>query len=120
SLTRVQPGLVDVCRTVSRMRATTGAGPTVKTDQQRLAGVHIGGAAEGMGGAGRAGMRVDGVYDVVTHAAGNSWMSENRMQHVVDGAYTPRSAADIFVTVLTLAADTANALLLPFPLASPS
>lgn len=28
------------------------------------------------------------MYDVVTNAAGNSWMFENRMRHVVDGDYT--------------------------------
>ncbi|MFQ7389089.1 MAG: NAD-binding protein [Escherichia sp.] len=37
------------------------------------------------------------MYDVVTNAAGNSWMFENRMRHVVDGDYTPHSAVDIFV-----------------------
>ena len=37
------------------------------------------------------------MYDVVTHAAGNSRMFENRMQHVPDGDYSPKSAVDIFV-----------------------
>ncbi len=74
-----------------------GAGSTVKIIHQLLAGVHIAAAAEAM--AGRAGgIPLDGVmYDVVTHAAGNSRMFENRMQHVVGGDYTPRSAIDIFV-----------------------
>ncbi|QUJ03579.1 NAD(P)-dependent oxidoreductase [Salmonella enterica subsp. enterica] len=38
--------------------------------------------------AARAGIPLDVMYDVVTHAAGNSRMFENRMQHVVDGDYT--------------------------------
>lgn len=38
--------------------------------------------------AARAGIPLDVMYDVVTNAAGNSWMFENRMRHVVDGDYT--------------------------------
>lgn len=46
--------------------------------------------------AARAGIPLDVMYDVVTNAAGNSRMFENRMRHVVDGDYTPHSAVDIF------------------------
>ncbi len=53
------------------------------------------------------------MYDVVTNAAGNSWMFENRMRHVVDGDYTPHSAVDIFVKDLGLVADSAKALHFP-------
>ena len=49
--------------------------------------------------AARAGIPLDVMYDVVTHAAGNSWMFENRMRHVVDGDYAPKSAVDIFVRI---------------------
>jgi putative dehydrogenase len=58
------------------------------------------------------------MYDVVTHAAGNSWMFENRMTRVLTGDYQARSAVDIFVKDLNLVADTAKALRFPLPLAS--
>ncbi|XNM79378.1 NAD-binding protein [Escherichia coli] len=70
---------------------------TVKIIHQLLAGVHIAAGAEAMALAARAGIPLDVMYDVVTNAAGNSWMFENRMRHVVDGDYTPHSAVDIFV-----------------------
>ena len=77
------------------------------------------GAEPGLGSlAARAGIPLDVMYDVVTNAAGNSWMFENRMRHVVDGDYTPHSAVDIFVKDLGLVADTAKALHFPLPLAS--
>ena len=82
------------------------------------AGVHIAAGAEAMALAARAGIPLDVMYDVVTNAAGNSWMFENRMRHVVDGDYTPHSAVDIFVKDLGLVADTAKALHFPLPLAS--
>ncbi|STV31793.1 YgbJ [Klebsiella pneumoniae] len=72
--------------------------------------VHIAVAAEAMALAARAGIPLETMYDVVTHAAGNSWMFENRMQHVLDGDYSPKSAVDIFVKDLGLVNDTARAL----------
>ena len=51
--------------------------------------------------ASRAGVSLDLMYDVVTHAAGNSWMFENRMPRVLAGDYQARSAVDIFVKDLT-------------------
>lgn len=75
-------------------------------------------AAEAMALAARAGIPLETMYDVVTHAAGNSWMFENRMQHVLDGDYSPKSAVDIFVKDLGLVNDTARALTFPLPLAT--
>lgn len=68
--------------------------------------------------AARAGIPLDVMYDVVTHAAGNSWMFENRMKGVVEGDYSPTSAVDIFVKDLGLVAETGRALKFPLPLAS--
>ena len=58
------------------------------------------------------------LYDVITHSAGNSWMFENRMAHVLANDYTPLSAVDIFVKDLGLVLDTARATKFPLPLAS--
>ena len=118
AFTRLKPVLDAVASNVYRISDTPGAGSTVKIIHQLLAGVHIAAAAEAMALAARAGIPLDVMYDVVTHAAGNSRMFENRMQHVVDGDYTPRSAVDIFVKDLGLVADTAKALRFPLPLAS--
>ena len=53
------------------------------------------------------------LYEVITHSAGNSWMFENRMAHVLAGDYTPLSAVDIFVKDLGLVLDTARATQVP-------
>lgn len=95
-----------------------GLGSTVKIIHQLLAGVHIAAGAEAMALAARANIPLSIMYDVVTNAAGNSWMFENRMKHVVDGDYTPKSAVDIFVKDLGLVNDTAKTLKFPLPLAS--
>jgi putative dehydrogenase len=115
---QLQPVLDAIAGKVYRIGEDIGLGATVKIIHQLLAGVHIAAGAEAMALAARAGIPLDVMYDVVTHAAGNSWMFENRMQHVVDGDYAPKSAVDIFVKDLGLVADTAKELHFPLPLAS--
>lgn len=115
---KLQPVLDAVAGQVYRIGDDIGLGATVKIIHQLLAGVHIAAGAEAMALAARAGIPLDMMYEVVTHAAGNSWMFENRMRHVVDGDYSPKSAVDIFVKDLGLVTDTAKALHFPLPLAS--
>lgn len=115
---RLQPVLEAVAAKVYRVGSEIGLGSTVKIVHQLLAGVHIAVGAEAMALAARAGIPLETMYDVVTNAAGNSWMFENRMRHVVDGDYSPKSAVDIFVKDLNLVADTAKSLHFPLPLAS--
>jgi putative dehydrogenase len=115
---RLRPVLDAVAGTVYEIGAEIGLGATVKIIHQLLAGVHIAVGAEAMAMAARAGVPLDTMYEVVTHAAGNSWMFENRMKHVVDGDYSPRSAVDIFVKDLRLVTEAALSLNFPLPLGS--
>jgi len=74
-----------------------GAASNVKMINQLLAGTHIAAAAEAMGLAAKAGLNTRHVYDIIVNAAGNSWMFENRVPHMLDNDLTPYSALDIFV-----------------------
>jgi putative dehydrogenase len=103
---------------VYRLGDKAGAGSKVKIINQLLAGVHIAAAAEAMALGLREGVDAAALYEVITHSAGNSWMFENRMAHVLAGDYTPLSAVDIFVKDLGLVLDTARASKFPLPLAS--
>ena len=103
---------------VYRLGDSAGAGSKVKIINQLLAGVHIAAAAEAMALGLREGVDAAALYEVITHSAGNSWMFENRMAHVLAGDYTPLSAVDIFVKDLGLVLDTARASKFPLPLAS--
>ena len=103
---------------VYRLGDRAGMGSTVKIVNQLLAGVHIAAAAEAMALGIRAGVNPADIYEVITHSAGNSWMFENRMAHVLAGDYTPLSAVDIFVKDLGIVLDTARASRFPLPLAS--
>ncbi len=103
---------------VYRLGDKAGAGSKVKIINQLLAGVHIAAAAEAMALGLREGVEPAALYEVITHSAGNSWMFENRMAHVLAADYTPLSAVDIFVKDLGLVLDMARASKFPLPLSS--
>ena len=113
-----QPMLDAMAGKVYRLGDTAGAGSKVKMINQLLAGVHIAAAAEAMAFGLREGLDAHALYEVITHSAGNSWMFENRMRHVLDADYSPRSAVDIFVKDLGLVLGAAHADKFPLPLAA--
>ncbi len=115
---KARPVLDAVASKVWELGDAPGIGATVKVVHQLLAGVHIAVAAEAMALGIRAGADPQQLYDVVTSAAGNSWMFENRMARVLTGDDAPRSAVDIFVKDLGLVAEMARGLNHPVPLAS--
>jgi putative dehydrogenase len=103
---------------VYKLGDAAGAGSKVKIINQLLAGVHIAAAAEAMALGLREGVDPAALYEVITHSAGNSWMFENRMAHVLAADYTPLSAVDIFVKDLGIVLDVARASKFPLPLSS--
>jgi 3-hydroxyisobutyrate dehydrogenase-like beta-hydroxyacid dehydrogenase len=115
---KARPVLDAVASKVWELGDAPGIGATVKVVHQLLAGVHIAVAAEAMALGIRAGADPRQLYDVVTSAAGNSWMFENRMARVLTGDDAPRSAVDIFVKDLGLVAEMARGLNHPVPLAT--
>ena len=115
---KVQPVLNAMAGKVYRLGDKAGYGSKVKIINQLLAGVHIAAAAEAMALGLREGVDAAALYEVITHSAGNSWMFENRMAHVLAADYTPLSAVDIFVKDLGLVLDTARATKFPLPLSA--
>jgi len=115
---KVGQALEAMAAKVYRLGDCAGAGSKVKIINQLLAGVHIAAAAEAMALGLREGVDANALYEVITNSAGNSWMFENRMAHVLAADYTPLSAVDIFVKDLGLVLDTARASKFPLPLSS--
>ncbi|WP_279626495.1 L-threonate dehydrogenase [Phytopseudomonas straminea] len=103
---------------VYRLGDVHGLGSKVKIINQLLAGVHIAASAEAMALGLREGVDADALYEVITNSAGNSWMFENRVPHILNADYTPLSAVDIFVKDLGLVLDTARTSKFPLPLSA--
>jgi putative dehydrogenase len=112
------PFLEAMSEAVYRLGDQPGMGSVIKIVNQLLAGVHIAAAAEAMAFGIRCGLPAEDIYQVITHSAGNSWMFEHRMAHVLSGDYTPHSAVDIFVKDLGLVLDAARPTVFPLPLAA--
>lgn len=104
--------------TVHRLGDAPGPGSSVKLVNQHLAGVHIAAAAEAMALGLKMGIDGRALYRVITQSAGNSWMFENRVPHILDGDYHPLSAVDIFVKDLNIVHDTGRELRLSMPVAA--
>lgn len=115
---RAGPALDAVSAKLFALGDAPGQGSTFKMINQLLTGVHIAAASEAMVLAAKQGLDLHKVYEVITASAGNSWMFENRMAHVLSGDYTPLSAVDIFVKDLGIVLDTARASHYPAPLAA--
>lgn len=112
------PLLEAIATTVYRLGDEAGLGASFKMVNQLLAGVHIAAACEAITFAKRLGLDIDKVFEVVTASAGNSWMFENRIPHVLKGDYSPASAVDIFAKDLGIVADMGLAAKFPTPLAA--
>lgn len=115
---RAGPVLDAIAAKVWRLGDAVGIGSTVKMVNQLLAGVHIATAAEALALGIRAGADPKTLYDVIASSAGNSWMWQNRVPHILDGDDTPLSAVNIFVKDLGIVLDQARALTFPLPMAA--
>ncbi len=113
-----RPALDAMAAKVYELGDAAGQGAAFKMINQLLAGVHIAAASEAIAFAAKQGLDIRKVYEVITASAGNSWMFENRMPHVLDGDYTPRSAVEIFVKDLGIIQDMARSERFPVPVAA--
>jgi 3-hydroxyisobutyrate dehydrogenase len=116
--TRVRPVLDSIAAKVYELGEEAGVGAAFKIVNQLLAGVHIAAACEAITFAKAMNLDIAKVYEVITASAGNSWMFENRVPHILDGDYSPRSAVDIFTKDLGIISDIGRGLKFPTPIAS--
>lgn len=115
---RCRPVLDAIAAKVYELGDAPGTGAAFKIVNQLLAGVHIAAACEAITFAKAMNLDIAKVYEVITASAGNSWMFENRVPHILDGDYAPRSAVNIFTKDLGIVSDIGRGLQFPTPIAS--
>ena len=118
AMAKAEPVLEAISATLYRLGDEPGIGASFKMVNQLLAGVHIAAASEAIVFAKRLGLDLAKVYAVITGSAGNSWMFENRVPHVLAGDYTPRSAVEIFTKDLGIIVDMARSHTFATPIAA--
>ena len=113
---RAMPLLNAVSKTVNRLGDTPGMGSTYKVVHQLAAGVHLVAAAELMALGAKSGCDPQTLYDIVSGAAGNSWMFSDRAPRMMQADPAVTSTVDIFVKDLGLVIETAEANGISLPL----
>jgi putative dehydrogenase len=112
------PVLEAIASRVFRVGERPGQAAAMKMVNQLLAGVHIAAASEAIVFAAKLGLDLSNVYEVITASAGNSWMFENRIPHVLSGDYRPLSSVEIFVKDLGIINDMSRELRFASPIAA--
>jgi 3-hydroxyisobutyrate dehydrogenase len=115
---KARPALAAMAAKIYELGDSAGTGAAFKMINQLLAGVHIAAACEAITLAAKQGLDLQKVYEVITASAGNSWMFENRIPHVLAGDYRPLSAVEIFVKDLGIIQDMARSERYPVPVAA--
>jgi 3-hydroxyisobutyrate dehydrogenase len=118
AFTVARPALDAMAAKLYELGSAAGQGAAFKMINQLLAGVHIAAACEAVAFAAKQGLDLAKVYEVITASAGNSWMFENRVPHILDADYTPKSAVDIFVKDLGIVQDMARSEKYPVPVSA--
>ncbi len=118
AFSRARPFLDAVAEKVFELGDEAGPGSTMKMVNQLLAGVHIATAMEALALGIRSGLDADKIYEVITASAGNSWMFENRVPHVLENDYSPKSAVEIFVKDLGIVLETGKREGFPLPVSA--
>jgi 3-hydroxyisobutyrate dehydrogenase len=107
-----------ISKKIYNLGVKAGIGSTYKVVHQLAAGVHLAVAAELMTLGAKAGCEAQKLYDIVSTSAGQSWMFNDRVPHILDGDYHPRSMVDIFIKDLGLVLQTGHNLKTPLPLSA--
>jgi len=113
-----RPVMKAMAATIYELGEQPGIGSSFKIVNQLLAGVHIAAACEAITFAKSLDLDISRVFDVITKSAGNSWMFENRIPHVLAGDYAPKSAVSIFTKDLGIVSDIGRKQKFPLPIAS--
>ncbi|MEQ8356155.1 MAG: NAD(P)-binding domain-containing protein [Kiloniellaceae bacterium] len=115
---KARPVLDAIAGEVRELGSEAGLGATYKVVHQLAAGVHLAVAAEVMALGANMGCDPDVLFDIVSKSAGRSWMFTDRVPHMLDDDFTPRSMVDIFVKDLGLVVGAGYDSKTPLPLAS--
>ena len=118
ALEAARPTLNAMAATVYELGGQPGVGSSFKIVNQLLAGVHIAAACEAITFARSLELDISRVFEVITKSAGNSWMFENRIPHVLDGDYAPHSSVSIFTKDLGIVSNIALKQSFPLPITS--
>lgn len=95
---------------VFRIGERVGDGARTKLVNNLLAGINLVGAAEALALAGRMGLDLTRMLDVMQQSSGQSWIGEDRLRRAIAGDYAPRAHTTLLAKDTRLALQAAAEL----------
>ncbi len=116
AFSKARPCLDAMASQVYELGDEAGPGSAMKAINQLLVGVNLAAMAEAMTFGMTQGVDPAKFAEIIPQCAGTSWVLENRVPHVVDGDYSPKSAVDIWPKDLGIVLDVAHGAKFSAPL----
>ncbi|MDP4025517.1 NAD(P)-dependent oxidoreductase [Methylobacterium sp. NEAU 140] len=118
TLEAVRPVLAALGDRIFHVGTEPGQGATVKAVNQLLCGVHIAAAAEALALAGRVGVDLNVVLEILSGSSAASWMLRDRGPRMLEDEPRVTSAVDIFVKDLGIVLEAGRGTGAALPLAA--
>ncbi|KAI9101613.1 hypothetical protein K1719_023857 [Acacia pycnantha] len=115
SLARARPILSAMCEKLFTFDGEVGGGSKVKLVAELLEGIHLNSSVEALCLGAKAGIHPWIIYDIISNAAGNSWVFKNNVPQLLKGE-VKHQILNAFVKELEIILDTSKSLTFPLPL----
>nr|XP_048329007.1 uncharacterized protein LOC107418532 isoform X2 [Ziziphus jujuba var. spinosa] len=115
AIARAQPVLSAMCEKLYVFEGEVGAGSKIKMVDELLEGIHLVAAMEAISLGAKAGIHPWMIYDIISNAAGNSWVFKNHVPQLLRGT-TKYHTLTVFIQKLGAVLDLAKSLPFPLPL----
>ncbi|KAF8398972.1 hypothetical protein HHK36_014837 [Tetracentron sinense] len=116
AIARARPVLSAMCEKLYTFVGEIGAGSKTKMVNELLEGLHLVASAEAIALGAQAGIHPWIIYNIISNAAGNSWVFKNHVPQMLRGNHTKHHFLDTFVRNLGFILDMAKSLTFPLPL----
>ncbi|KAK7314652.1 hypothetical protein VNO77_33179 [Canavalia gladiata] len=115
AIARARPILSAMCEKLFTFEGEIGGGSKVKMVTVLLEGIHFINSVEGLSLGAKAGIHPWIIYDIISNAAGNSWVFKNNVPLLLKGE-VEHKILNTFVKELEIILDMAKSLTFPLPL----
>ncbi|XP_024020890.1 uncharacterized protein LOC21392166 isoform X1 [Morus notabilis] len=115
AIARARPVLSAMCEKLYIFEGNVGAGSKINMVNELLEGIHLVTSMEAISLGAKAGIHPLIVYDIISNAAGNSWVFKNEVPHLLKGI-TKQHDLNTYAQKLVTILDQAKSLVFPLPL----
>ncbi|KAF5179634.1 D-tagatose-1,6-bisphosphate aldolase subunit GatY [Thalictrum thalictroides] len=116
AITRARPILSAMCEKLFIFEGAVGAGSKIKLVNALLEGIHLVASMEAILLGIQAGIHPWILYDIISNAAGSSWVFKNHVPRILKGDHSKHYSMDTFIQTLRSVLDMAKLLTFPLPL----